>query len=161
MHLNTQHRGSVAGRKSWRNTISYTSRILKGEIIFTWLPAGQDAASDAEQCIHHRKEYSVLTKDSSAGRIDFCCCTSSVYGVGTDTMHVAWADMCGRLASAAGLPCTKTDKHLKLPVLPDVSGRVVDGTHEAAEVAHSGLPVFIWSHLPLLRTFKVHLWLFC
>lgn len=58
---------------------------------------------------------------------------------------------------AAALPCTQTDEHLELPVLAYVSGCVVDGAHEAAEMAHSGLPVFIWSHLPLLRTFKVHL----
>lgn len=56
-----------------------------------------------------------------------------------------------------GLPCAQTDEHLELSVLADVSGRAVDGAHEAAEVAHSGLPVFIWSRFPLLRTFKVHL----
>lgn len=63
--------------------------------------------------------------------------------------------------TAAGLPCTQTDEHLELPVLADVSGRVVDGAREAAEVAHSGLPVFIWSLLPLLCTFKIYLGLFC
>lgn len=57
----------------------------------------------------------------------------------------------------AGPPCTQTDEHLELPVLADVSGRVVDGAREAAEVAYFGLPVFIGSHLPLLCTFKVYL----
>lgn len=59
------------------------------------------------------------------------------------------------------LPCAQTDEHLELPVLADVSGSVVDGAHEAAEVAHSGLPVFIRGHLTLLSTFKVNLCLFC
>lgn len=58
------------------------------------------------------------------------------------------------------LPCAQTDKHLELPVLADVSGCVVDGAHEAAEGAHSGLPVLIWGHLPLLSAFEIHLCLF-
>lgn len=60
-----------------------------------------------------------------------------------------------------GLPRPEADEHLELAVLADVPGGVVDGTHETAEVAHSGLPVLIWSHFPLLGTFKVDLRLFC
>lgn len=59
------------------------------------------------------------------------------------------------MRGAAVLPCTQTDKHLELPVLADVSRCIVDGTHKAAEVVHSDLPVFIWSHHLLLCTFKV------
>lgn len=62
---------------------------------------------------------------------------------------------------AVGLPGAEADQHLELSVLADVPGRAVDGTHEAAEVMHSALPVFIRAHFSLLGTFKVHLRLFC
>lgn len=62
---------------------------------------------------------------------------------------------------ASRSPCSQTDEHLELPVLADVSGSVVNGAHEAAKVPNSRLPVFVWCHLPLLRTFKVDLSFFC
>lgn len=68
---------------------------------------------------------------------------------------------CLCISEDAFLPSAQTNKHLELAILPDVSGCVVDGTHEAAEVPHSRLPVFIRCHLPLLRAFKVPLGLFC
>lgn len=55
------------------------------------------------------------------------------------------------------LPGTQTHQHLELPILAYVPRCAVDGPHEAAEVVYSGLPVLIWSHLPLLSTLKVHL----
>lgn len=67
----------------------------------------------------------------------------------------------GGSACVPSLPRTQTNEHLEFPILPDVSGCIVDGAHEPAEVPYSCLPVFIWGHRPLLCAFKIHLWLFC
>lgn len=154
---------------------SDTSRILLGEIIFTGLLESQDESSDTEQhvliCFRDLVSYTRITQQEvSLQRVykiatSFTASTLKELLCHPQQMLMSFTkseyNRLKGLQSAACLPCTQTHKHLELPVFADVSGCVVDGSHEATEVAHSGLPVFIWSHLPLLCTFKVHLCLFC
>lgn len=130
---------------------------------YIWAVIGQSASRAIQWCNrwslwpddkHHNQHSSLYFKRMSenGARATICRCGCRLY------THCCRVVM---LVSSVGLPCTKTDEHLELPILADVSGCVVDGAHETAEVAHSGLPIFIRSHLALLCTFKVDLGLFC
>lgn len=58
------------------------------------------------------------------------------------------------------VPGSKTHQHLKLAILPNVPGGVVDSSDKATEIPGPCLPVLFWDHLILLKGLIVSLCFF-